>query len=83
MKGNLPLLMAVGSIIMGLLAGTWLWLYPFIGLPVALAGLICGGLALKTPRHNTALAGTVFSLVGMFLVLLNLGIELLLGPGVL
>ena len=80
MKSSIYSAMAVGSIVMGLLTGFWLWLIPMAGLPVALIGLTLGLLAMKTTR--VALAGAIFSLIALTLSLLNLGIEMLMGPGI-
>ncbi|HCX79182.1 MAG: hypothetical protein PHS56_06005 [Eubacteriales bacterium] len=81
MKAKGQLIMAVCSIALGLLAGIWLWQIPFLGLPVAVGGLVLGGLTLKTERHNTALTGILICIVALFLVLVNLGLEYLIVPG--
>lgn len=75
--------MAVCSIALGLLVGAWLWRIPFLGLPVAVGGLVLGGLTLKTSRHSTALTGILICIVALFLALLNLGLEYLIIPGIL
>lgn len=69
---------AFASVALGLLTGAWLWLTPLTGLPFALIGLLMGIFTLKSQRHKTALAGTIFSLIALFLVLVNLGMEYIL-----
>lgn len=83
MKTDGPTVMAVSSVCLGILAGAWLWRIPFAGLPVAIASLALGWIALKTARHSIALTGILISLVALFLVLLNLGLEYLVIPGLM
>jgi len=83
LKATRHLIMAICSIALGLLAGVWLWQIPYLGLPVAVGGLVLGGFTLKTARHNTALTGILICLVALFLALLNLGLEYLIIPGIL
>lgn len=83
MKGSLHTVLAFGSFVLGLLAGVWLWQIPLVGLPMAVVGLASGIISLKSHRHKAALAGTIINLVAVFLVLLNLAMELLLFPGML
>jgi len=81
MRSPLRNLAAFVSIFLGLLTGAWLWLIPYLGIPAALAGLLFGILARKSEHQNFALAGTIFSMIAMFLVLVNLGTNLILQPG--
>lgn len=83
MKDPLRTGAAFCSVLLGLLAGTWLWLIPVVGLPVSVGGMALGALTLKSERHNAALAGTIFSLVALFLSVLNLVIDQFIAPGML
>lgn len=75
---TLHTVVAFASVALGLLTGAWLWLIPLTGLPVALVGLLMGIFSLKSQRNKAALAGTIFSLIALFLVLVNLSMEYIL-----
>jgi len=61
---------AVASLVLGIL-GLVLWFIPLFGLPVTIIGLVLGIAALKSPRRGMAIAGTVMSVIGLVLSLVN------------
>ena len=62
--------MAITSLVLGI-ASLLAWLFPFLGLPVSIVGLILGILGLRSPRSGMATGGIVTSGIGLGLSLIN------------
>ena len=47
------------------------WAVPYFGGPLALTGIVVGGIAYRSSRRNIALVGLILSSLGLLLAVLN------------
>ena len=69
---------AVASLVLGIIS-LLSWCLPFIGLPVAIVGLVLGIKDRQSPNRGMAIAGIVMSVIGLVLSLINAAIGAYLG----
>jgi len=69
---------ATASLILGII-GLLFWLFPILGFPVNITGLVLGVKALKGPRRDRAVAGMVISIIGLVLTIINSAIGAYMG----
>lgn len=61
---------ATASLVLGLVS-ILAWCIPIVGLPVTIAGLICGIKGLGPQKRGTAVAGIVLSIIFMLFTIAN------------
>jgi hypothetical protein len=69
---------ATTSLVLGII-GLVAWVFPLIGLPVTIAGLVFGIKGWKSTKHTLAVAGVVLSIVGLIFTIVNMSIGAYMG----
>jgi hypothetical protein len=64
---------AVASLVLGIVAMV-AWCLPILGLPVVIAGLVTGGLGLKTSGRGKAITGIILCSIALVLTLANMAL---------
>jgi uncharacterized membrane protein len=54
----------MASLVLGII-GLMAWIFPLVGFPVTIVGLILGVKGLKNENNKTALAGMILSIIGL------------------
>ena len=69
---------AVAALVLGIV-NLFAWCLPICGLPLAIAGIVCGVLGLKSENPGMAIAGLVMSGLGLIAGIVNGAIGAYLG----
>ncbi len=66
------------SMILGIV-GLIIWLFPFLGFPASITGLVLGLRAFDSPKKGMAIAGIVLCVIGISFSSVNAGIGCYMG----
>jgi len=69
---------AIASLVLGI-NGLWAWLFPIVGFPVNILGLIMGVVGQKSSMKKLAMAGLILSIIGLVATIINSAIGAYMG----
>jgi len=69
---------AIASLVLGI-NGLWAWIFPFVGFPVNILGLIMGVVGQKSSMKKLAMAGLILSIIGLVATIISSAIGAYMG----
>jgi RNA polymerase subunit RPABC4/transcription elongation factor Spt4 len=69
---------AIAALVLGI-NSLWAFLFPFLGFPVSVVGVIMGIVGYKSSKRGMALAGIILSIIGFVATIINMAVGATLG----
>jgi len=69
---------AIAALVLGI-NSLWTFLFPFLGFPVSVVGVIMGIVGYKSSKRGMALAGIILSIIGFVATIINMAVGATLG----